>query len=103
MDAWGCLGNKSLLQWHSARRNACWKARLFCQAGGTTPCRAHSFACCAAPPRPSAQVLVAEGEETKSNVRTSYGFWPEQDDVTARIQVRLACTGHAAALCALLQ
>lgn len=35
----------------------------------------------------SNQVLVGEGKEKRSNVRTSFGFWPEPDDVTARIQV----------------
>ncbi|PRW59787.1 putative prolyl 4-hydroxylase 3 [Chlorella sorokiniana] len=35
------------------------------------------------------EVLVEAGKETKSDVRTSFGFWPEQDAVTARIQERI--------------
>lgn len=31
---------------------------------------------------------MAEGQDTKSDVRTSFGFWPEADDVTRRITVR---------------
>ena len=31
------------------------------------------------------EVLVAEGEETRSDIRTSFGYWPERDDVTDRI------------------
>ena len=46
---------------------------------------------------PPAQVLVGEGQETKSDVRTSFGFWPEQDEVIRRIQVR---PGGPAACCA---
>ena len=34
------------------------------------------------------EVLVAEGEETRSDIRTSFGYWPERDDVTDRITVR---------------
>ena len=30
---------------------------------------------------------MAEGEETKSDVRTSFGFWPEEDAVTRAITV----------------
>lgn len=36
---------------------------------------------------PAAQVLVAEGEESVHDIRTSFGFWPETDDVIARITV----------------
>lgn len=35
------------------------------------------------------EVLVAEGEETMSNIRTSFGFWPEQDEVIDRITERM--------------
>ncbi len=34
------------------------------------------------------EVLVAEGEETQSNIRTSFGFWPDSDEVIDRITVR---------------
>lgn len=49
--------------------------------------RAVHTACTPRAPCLLAQVLVGEGQETKSDVRTSYGFWPEQDEVTQRIQV----------------
>jgi hypothetical protein len=34
------------------------------------------------------EVLVNEGEDTQSNIRTSFGFWPESDEVVDAIQVR---------------
>lgn len=35
------------------------------------------------------EVLVAEGEETVNDVRTSFGFWPEQDEVITGISERM--------------
>ncbi|KAL4458442.1 hypothetical protein ABPG75_013307 [Micractinium tetrahymenae] len=35
------------------------------------------------------EVLVAEGQESVNDVRTSFGFWPETDDVIARITERI--------------
>lgn len=32
---------------------------------------------------------MAEGEEAKQDVRTSFGFWPDSDDVTTRITERI--------------
>lgn len=36
------------------------------------------------------EVLVAEGEEAENSVRTSFGFWPDADDVTRAITVGCA-------------
>lgn len=35
------------------------------------------------------EVLVADGEESVNDIRTSFGFWPEMDDVIARITERI--------------
>ena len=40
------------------------------------------------------EVLVEEGEDTQSNIRTSFGFWPDSDEVTDRITVRLVGGGR---------
>jgi hypothetical protein len=33
------------------------------------------------------EVLVAEGDDTQSDIRTSFGFWPEADHVVSAISV----------------
>jgi hypothetical protein len=35
------------------------------------------------------EVLVADGEDQQSDIRTSFGFWPESDPVVDAITERL--------------